>query len=370
MKLWAVCFEPEDWVAFREIRRFNPSDRVKSVFPSPFPFYGALRTAILKQMKGGKLDYQNIELTEEEKKIIGDSENAGELKLFGPFIFEITEEGEKYYLPAPKNIYVIKKNDKNWKKNCEETKEQQCFKTMPVLNLPKKVKIGHLELNLAWVPKFDDAEESKHPFIELREMEKLRRGEKFAPTEKPKNYTTETRLGIALERNSKHTAEGMIYTLTYYRFKNGGFAMFTDDEKTVELIRKNKIEEDGVFLGAKKRWAEVCIKEVETDVFEPPDGKVAISLVTPAIFDGGIAPASGKINDVDVVAIAGQKKTVISGWDLVNKKPKPIYHAASPGSVYYLNGSLDWKPLGEKYCDFGFGRFVYMKWEYFRKGDK
>lgn len=369
MKLWAVCFEPEDWVAFREIRRFNPSDRVKSVFPSPFPFYGALRTAILKQMKSGKLDFQSIELTEEEKKIIGDSEHAGALKLFGPFIFESTEEGEKYYLPASKNIYELKKNDKSEENDCEKTKKS-CFKTMPVLELKKKVKIGNLELDLAWMPEFDHAEESKHSFIELREMEKLRRGEKFAPMEKLENLKTETRLGIALEKNSKRTAEGMIYTLTYYRFKNGGFAMFTDDEETVELIRKYKIDENGVFLGAKQRWAKVCIKEVETDVFEPPDGKVAISLVTPAIFDGGIAPNSGQINGAKIITIAGQKKTVISGWDLISRKPKPIYHAASPGTVYYLNGPLDWTPLGEKYCDFGFGRFVYMKWEYFRKGDK
>jgi len=359
MKLWAVCFEPEDWLAFREARRFNPSDRVESTLPSAFPFYGALRTAILKKLRGSSLDPRKIELSEEEKEVIGNSEKAGALSFFGPFIFEKAKDGEKYYLPAPKNIYVL-----------EERDQKRRFKTMPVLKLQEKIEVGHLKLDLAWIPEFEGAEEAKGDYIELKEMERLRRGEEFKPA-KPENFSKETRLGIALESDSKHAAEGMIYTFTYYRFKNGGFAMFTDDERTLELIRKNNIEEDGVFLGAKQRWAKVSIKELETEVFEPLEGKTSISLVTPAIFkEGGIAPESGKFEDVNIVAITGKKKTVISGWDLANNRPKPIYHAASPGTVYYLKAPLNRDSISEKFSDFGFGRFVYMRWEYFGKGDK
>ena len=354
MKMTAVYFEPEDWLVFREIRRFNPSDRVESIFPSPFPFYGALRSALLRKW-GVKLKYaKSPEISDEQREILGNANNAGKLRLFGPFIFERDGDGNvRHYFPAPKNIYKV----------TDHCKKE--YKEMPVLMLDKKVEADELKLDLAWKPEYNGASEAESAFIELNEFERLHRGESFT-LDGPRGLRTENQIGVGLETDMKHVKEGMIYSITRYRFVDGGFFMLTDDEETLELLKGI----DGVFLGGKQRWANVKFCEMETHIFEPVDlnRPVAVSLLTPALFDGGIAPKSGQISNKQIVAIVGAKKVAISGWDLENNTNKPIYHAAAPGSVYYLNGSLDTGATLQEsdLTDFGFGKVAFMSWEYFK----
>jgi len=385
MKMTAVYFEPEDWLVFREIRRFNPSDRVESIFPSPFPFYGALRSALLRKW-GVKLKYaKSPEISDEQREILGNANNAGKLRLFGPFIFERDGDGNvRHYFPAPKNIYKV----------TDHCKKE--YKEMPVLMLDKKVEadelkldlawkpeyngaseaesafielneveVDELKLDLAWKPEYNGASEAESAFIELNEFERLHRGESFT-LDGPRGLRTENQIGVGLETDMKHVKEGMIYSITRYRFVDGGFFMLTDDEETLELLKGI----DGVFLGGKQRWANVKFCEMETHIFEPVDlnRPVAVSLLTPALFDGGIAPKSGQISNKQIVAIVGAKKVAISGWDLENNTNKPIYHAAAPGSVYYLNGSLDTGATLQEsdLTDFGFGKVAFMSWEYFK----
>lgn len=361
MKLWAIYFEPEDWVAFRENRRFSASDRVESRFPSPFPFYGALRTALMKNW-GIKLPYGKMaQLTTEEQEIIGDAQNAGKLRLFGPFIFEYdSPDGNtfRHYFPAPKNIYRVKIGN------------ERTYKTMPLIKVDNQDKKflcdDDLNLNcLPWIPEFEGAEEADESYIELKDLENLHCGMTFKLS-KPK-ISVESRFGIGIEKGIKRAARHLLYTLTFYRFNRGGFFMLTEDEETVDLICKVRIE--GVFLGSKQRWAKVYMKELEIAALDLSTSgeNTAISLITPALLDGGIAPASGKVGQTEIVAIAGSKKVAVSGWDMVNSKPKPIYHAAGPGTVYYLKGiPSNESSLNSKLKDFGFGRFIFMKWECFK----
>jgi len=360
MKRWAIYFEPEDWLAFRENRRFSASDRVESRFPSPFPFYGALRTALMKSW-GVKLPYGSMaHLTSTQQAIIGNAENAGKLRLFGPFIFEydaIDGSTLKHYFPAPKNIY------------CATKERAKTYKTMPLIELddPDKALLcsdGLQVTCLPWEPEFEGAQEADAGYIELKDLENLRRGEAFVLS-KPKIYI-ESRFGIGIEKEAKRASRHLLYTLTFYRFDHGGFFMLTEDEETVDLIDKARI--DGVFLGSKQRWAKLYIRELETAALNPsPFGEnTAISLITPAIFDGGIAPKTWTMGQAKIMAIAGSKRTAISGWDMTKGKTKPIYHAAGPGTVYYLKGAPEGESVNSKLEDFGFGRFITMKWEYLK----
>ena len=340
MRLYAIYFEPEDWVAFREVRRFGPSDRVESVsLPSPFPFYGAVRTALLKKW-GIKLELGRFpDIDEKKREIIGGPDNPGKIKMFGPFIFKRTQKGIEHYFPAPRNIYRFDGK----------------YKTMPMLNESED------EFKLPWIGEFSGAVKVEAQYIEASEIKKLKSGQEFQPSD-PDCYEVELRLGIGLSKDSKLAEERMIYTMSVYRFRNGGFFMLCDEE-TCRLVSQL----DGVFLGAKQRWAKVWIEEFkETDIFQPPNGNAAVWLLTPAIFDDGMIPKSKQLQGAKILGIVGAKKTVISGWDVANNRSKPIHHAAGVGTVYYLDRPIDGFVLREsKFNEFGFGTVAFMKWDYF-----
>lgn len=347
-KLYAIYFEPEDWLAFRESRRFNPGDTARTVFPSPFPFYGAIRTMLLKKY-GVKLEYhQKPNLSQELLRKIGDENQPGIIKLYGPFVYSESEGKRKHYFPAPKNVYKC---------------ENGGYKTMHLFDA--KIELNCFEIGLAWIPEVEGIKEVTESYIELEELRKLQSGQSFVLCHAP-NLIEEVKTGIALEESVKKTKEGMLYFLRMYRFKNGGFFMLTDSEETVNEI--SKIE--GVFLGSKQRWCKVKIEPFEEDIFQRVESKnIAMMLLTPAIYDGGIVPKEGKFDDAIVKAIAATKKTVVSGWDYASGKPKPICHAVSPGTVYYLDKlpKDDETVLKQSYYnEFGFGRFVYIPYENLR----
>lgn len=361
-KLYAVYFEPEDCLAFRESRRFNPGDTAKSVFPSPFPFYGAVRTALLKEY-GIELQYHKKPILPQELlKKLGDETQPGVIKLIGPFIFSESNGKKKHYFPAPKNVYAYKVR--------KDGTEKIVYETMRLFN--EDVRVENLQLGLAWVEEEETIETGEN-YIELEELVKLQSGQNFTLC-KASNFVEETKLGIALEKSEKRASEGKLYTLRMYRFKNGGFFMLTDSEETVQEISKIK----GVFLGSKQRWCSVKIEPFEKNIFQRINSKnVAIMLLTPAIYSNGIAPEGLSFDGIKIRAIAAGKKIVVSGWDYASGKPKPIYHAVSPGTVYYLDKTPPEKYETNKtlqgdeiiikqslFSEFGFGHFVYLPYEF------
>lgn len=222
MKLYAIYFEPEDWLAFREIRRFGAGSAAKSTFPSPLTFYGAIRTALMK-LYGIQLSYHKKPDLGKYQELLGDDNSPGKIKLFGPFIYSEESGKRKHYFPAPKNVYVKSKK----------------YKVMKLLEYETRVG-EHIFKGLPWIPEVKDVDAPDKSFIELNELEKLQHNEEFQ-LENPENYVVETKLGIALD-DDKKTKEGMLYALSIYRFKNGGFFMLTDSEET-----KNEIENLTVF---------------------------------------------------------------------------------------------------------------------------
>lgn len=341
MSLYAVYFEPEDWLGFREIRRFGPSDITRSVMPSPLPFYGAIRTALMKRY-GVNLEYhEKPSLSGELKMKLGDENDPGIIRLYGPFIYSEENGQKKHYFPAPRNVY----------------KKHDSYKTM-ILSQHKE-KIDDLELQLVWIPEITDVSEAEEQHIELHELRKLQKGEPFQLC-KSGNYEQEYKIGIGLQRDKKLAKERMIYFMTTYRFKNGGFFMLTDSEETIKEVEKL----DGVFLGSKQRWARIKIELFPENIFERISSEnVAIMLLTPAIYKNGIVPENGRFGNIKILGIAAGRKVPISGWDYANGRPKELHHAVSPGTVYYL----DKVPISEieilnssKLYKFGFGKFVYI----------
>ncbi len=348
-----VYFKPEEWVTFRENTGFQLGSTGKIVNPRLETFLGSIRTAYLKK--------NNVNLTEgipvDIKRTIGDSESSGRFKLIGPFFFK----DNKHYFPVPKNLYKIK-NDEDEKTKYGLINPHTTYKSEFTLGNQK------INLNVPWIPlSKKEAEPLESELIELKELEEFKNGKVENPNLIKINELaeTETKVGIALEKNVKKTQEGMLYSIKTYRFKqNAGFFFFID-ETTKDLLEGL----DEVRLGMKSKIAKLRISNVETTLFDnTSQGKTALCLLTDTIFDGGFMPLNKEIGGSEIISAITGKKKCLSGWDLEKKQPKPIIHAVPAGSVYFLNSAPKLKDLEEgisyKRNDFGYGRFFTMNWNF------
>ncbi|OAA26689.1 hypothetical protein AT15_06330 [Kosmotoga arenicorallina S304] len=377
MKYNVVYFEPEEWVAFRENTGFEIGTSARLSQPKVETFLGAVRTAFLR--KSGT-DPENI--PEEIASKIGNSFSSGLFKMVGPFIYS----EDRHYLPAPANLYELTDE--------EESESKSNKKKEYKLMVPNK-ELSHnydgFDLNLPWIPYSKKvAKQPEGELIEIKSLEALQKGKldelnlaRFADhiaaieTHDELNLARfadhiaaiETHVGIALEKNAKKTEEGMLYSINTYRFKeNSGFYFFIDN-KTKEIIK----EIDEVFLGMKQRVAKLRFGEIETNLFEfKSNNKSAVCLITPAIFNNGFMPSDGMMKSTKITSAIVKRKIPISGWDLAKNEPKPIYHAVPPGSVYFLDGSIDndlfTNSISDMLDDFGYGRYFTINWDFFRRG--
>jgi len=116
--------------------------------------------------------------------------------------------------------------------------------------------------------------------------------------------------------------------------------------------------------------------EVKIKVYEPGgafetyitakienDSKCLV-LVMPSIFKNGFLPETGNsFYGTQVKAVSCGKPVPISGWDLINRSPKAMMHAAPSGSVYYVKGRPAKKNLTDFYEPFNFGRYFEAAYE-------
>ena len=347
MKLNAVYFTPEDWICFRESTVFQSGGDAKTGLPKIETFLGAIKTALIK--KAGE---NPLNLSSELKEIVGDSENPGSLRIWGPFVFNQENSEIRHYFPSPNGIYRV-----------EEGGE---FKLM-MPHCSVEAEINGKTLKLPWIPySVEGIETFDGSLIEMNEVSNLQRKLPFSILQSKeisqKLYQVESKVGIALERERKNAEESMLYTLSYYRFKPGaGFFVFAD-EYTAKTISKLS----NVFIGGKTRAAEVDVNTIETEIFNvSQSSKTALCLVTPSVFSNGCLPSDMKIAGCDIKSANIQRKIAVSGWDLVKNQPKPIKHYVAPGTVYYLEGTLDdMQNISSESQDLGYGKYFTVDWDY------
>jgi len=347
MMLNAVYFTPEDWICFRESTVFQSGGNAKTGLPKIETFLGAVKTALIK--KSGE---NPLNLSSEMREIVGDSENPGSLRIWGPFVFKRESLGIRHYFPAPNGIYRV-------------TKERELALMMPHYKV--EAEIDGSQLKLPWIPHSAEGIDTLDGgLIELKEIKNLQSSLSFSVLESKKIaetlYRTESKVGIALEEKRKNAEESMLYTLSYYRFNPGaGFFVFADD-KTVKLLA----EISNVFIGSKTRSATVEFGTIETDVFDRRTrSKQTLCLLTPAVFSNGALPSDMKIAGCDIESANIQRKIAVSGWDLVKQQPKPIKHYVAPGTVYYLKGDFGYpQSVSSDSQELGYGKYFTVDWDY------
>jgi len=158
--------------------------------------------------------------------------------------------------------------------------------------------------------------------------------------------SSEAKVGIGRDDATKTTsgdAEGKMYRVGMQRPEKWDL-----DQKlsfVIEFAGIDDLENDGVFrLGAEGKTVKYQSIRLDKVLMKHEDIKseiIKLVLHTPAIFLSGDTPEfliNNQFHGINfkLVAKAIGKPLNIGGFDMLAKKPKNMYKAVPPGSVYYL----------------------------------
>lgn len=177
---------------------------------------------------------------------------------------------------------------------------------------------------------------------------------------------SEPKTGIGRDDSTNAASNSMLYRV--------GMRRGNDIEIVVELRLPNEdFQYSATFikLGGEGKIAAFSDKgrmdslKIEKDTISLKSGQFKLYLATPAIFRDGWCPDLEGIGiKADLVAAAVGKPLHIGGFDMAERKPKPMYKAVPAGSVYYYRTQeavefIQEKLQGEAISDFmreqGFG---------------
>lgn len=366
--MW-LRLEPLDVLMFRDSRPFTggESHRARSVFPpSPLTFQGAIRSVLLKEA----LSQEGKEFAEYRDSLVngggdetiqricaelGTGKDPGRLMFTGPFL---SRDGEGLLFPVPRDLIACPDGKLRGRRVSTGQELGGSFSEPFVPGTrgnQQKVSIlggqegGRLPAG-AWLSAGD--------------LVSYLRGEVVDERDPAAIFHRELRAGIALDRDRRTVAMGMLYVAEYIRLQGDmGFLceVTIDGEDGVGGDLLSPLRTPGVLqLGGEGRACRyqavaedplevvrsVWTAEVLSTAFS---GRLLkLYLATPAIFRNGwlpdfINPATlegtvGTCGQVRLKLVAGAvgKPLSIGGWDLAQGQPKPLVRAVPPGSVYFF----------------------------------
>ena len=336
--------KPLDTLFFRDGRPFTMGSEswAKPIFP-PYPstLYGIVRSWLIFE-KGNLEDFKKEKL----KEIVGTPNEKNEkLIIKGPFI----ANNDLLYFPLPKDLLEAKKDE-----------------TLKSISLKQKSKIFISDYNLKKIllnNTQDELEESSGYFT-INDLKDYLQDNHDNHYNQDNHYNlnsiktneilnTELKIGIKRDKTKFTSEEGYLYKIPMIRLKENVSLTFN-----IEGI--NNLPEKG-FLPVGGEGKPVIIEKIENNLLEDLqninfnfENKIfKIYLATPSIFENGWYPGwinkenfEGKYNNVKLKLIACSigKYENIGGWDICNKKPKPMYKAVPAGSVYYFKILDNTKP--------------------------
>jgi CRISPR-associated protein Cmr3 len=159
-------------------------------------------------------------------------------------------------------------------------------------------------------------------------------------------YQRETRLGIALDPDSRTAETGALYTTEAVSICPGtGFLVGIEGEHSL-------LKEQGLLRlggdGKAARYRRVTDVSIPAPVLPAPGERFRLILATPGIFTGGWLPdrvgrqADGSYRltgdgfNARLVCAAVARHDVVSGWDLARWQPKTAQRVVPAGSVYWF----------------------------------
>jgi len=322
-----IKIRPLDTLFFRTGRPFTVGENTwaESLFP-PYPstLYGAIRSFLIFQREGLKAFING-----KYKDDIGTPDKKGSLKIKGPLI----SKGDELFFPIP--LDLVKLEDKL--NPLVFTEKPQDF-------------ISDYPLSYVLIDKSESQSKGSEGWVTdivLKDYLKNRETELSFVKDSTLLFLSEPKIGIAREKTTLTTKEGYLYRISMIRL-----------EKEVSLIAEvegvSGIPATGIIqLGGESKGAKFEKTENEFEMLRNIDLNLEnkffkIYFATPAIFKKGWIPEwineenfegeYPKLGEIKLklVCCAIGKPLHIGGWDIAKNRPKPLYKAIPPGSVYYF----------------------------------
>lgn len=162
--------------------------------------------------------------------------------------------------------------------------------------------------------------------------------------------TPEPKVGIGRDSSTHIYKEGMLYRVGMRRLS--GRKEFQKDPQTLSLVvafTGPGIAKSGFLrLGGEGKavvYEQTAEVPLPADNFALKDNRFKLLFITPAIFQNGWLPSwldentlTGEINGLSMKLITAAlgKFQSVGGFDMVNKRHKPMQRAVPAGSVYYF----------------------------------
>ncbi len=167
-------------------------------------------------------------------------------------------------------------------------------------------------------------------------------------------YKTELRTGIQLEKGTKTTVEGHLYTAEFLRLKDWKehweFVVWIEDEHGLldEYLSKN--ENEVIRLGGEGKGA-ICTKIDEINLADKlgfselierinEEKRFKLYLASPSCFNGHEPPSDKLerelgVKELKLIAKLPGKPIYIGGYDFAMNREKPLRRWVNAGAVYY-----------------------------------
>lgn len=322
-----IKIRPLDNLFFRTGKPFTMGEDTwtESLFP-PYPstLYGAIRSFLIFQREGLKAFING-----KYKDDIGIPKEKGSFKIKGPLI----SKNNGLFFPAP--LDLVKLEEK---------------KLIPLVFTKKpQFFISDYSLPYILINKLREQVKESEGWladIELKDYLKNKKPE-YSFIENNNLFLSEPKIGIAREKTTLATKEGYLYRIPMIRVKNN-VSLVAEIEGVSNMAKTGIIQLGGESKGAKFEAIENIFERLKNIDLNLGNKFFKIYLATPAIFKKGWIPEwlseenfEGKYPKPDgiklkLILCAIGKPVHIGGWDIENKKPKPLYKAIPPGSVYYF----------------------------------
>ncbi|MBN2835286.1 MAG: type III-B CRISPR module-associated protein Cmr3 [Candidatus Delongbacteria bacterium] len=331
---------PFDTLFFKDAKPFTMGEdtwATGSFPPSPAVIYGMLRTTYAAQ---NNISLANIEVATKDLRI-----NSLHLKTKNGLLF-----------PYPADIFQPKEeNGKRGEINIMKLKRNSIISNIDIIQYPF---ILSPETNKKLEDNFDNDFFDKISFDNYINSV----NNDFLVTKRSELIELEPKIGIARDKDSNQIYEGRLYRVGMLRIREG--VKILVDFENLELELKGFLK-----FGAENKMAHYEVSnEAKIKLPEIKNEFVKLYLATPAIFKNGSIPefiSNRNFDGIDfeLLTMAIGKPLFIGGFDMKNRKPKPMKKAVPAGSVYYLKCSeakvlvekLHGKSISEIYPEQGFG---------------
>jgi len=380
-----IFIKPLDTQFYRSGLPFDAGEDNEAVsFFPPYPrtLYGALRTKGIISSGGG------FEKEDWDKSIYGDRNGPGSFYIKGPFIARASKSGGNPHIYLPFPLDVVMERDRKvlrhlvprYSTNAGMGWDLSDIELMVMDQMGVETPLSGKEvksLSGDYLLDFDfgrsylyENDLTRYTERSLRDL--LRKASDI--------FVREDRVGIARDEKTHTAIEGRLYRAMHTRMDDRGDVLYNGYGLLVVLEDyHNSFPASGLIqLGGEFRAAYYC--KVDQGEASPwwerwkdeiverisETGRFKAYLLTPAIFEKGSLPdvcrsengsAFLELNGLNgesfrfrLLSLCTTRPRPVGGWDLANRRPKPMLQAVPEGSVYFFQyEEIDkWKEMEDK----------------------